>query len=238
MSNKNSKGISFGQYRVADLMIFLLIMCVCEAINVLAIRKWFEGMMFTVSVMLPVTLAVLIRWNWFAAIFPVADGILYCWLNGAGAETYLVYIVGNAFVLLSWFLFVPVYKEKWFSRWYLAVIYVIVSFVLLVAGRTLMGLCVGISFSEIFTETVLSECVSFFFTAAFFLIGRKIDGLLEDQKKYLLRVARENEPHAAEEEYWDGYTELDEEELSKLGGKGGRRNRGISLDDEYPPDSR
>lgn len=238
MSNKKTPGhLTFGQYRLADIMMFLLIMGVCEAVNVLAIRKWFPGMMFTVSVMLPVSLIVLVRWNWFAAFFPLFDGVLYCWMNGAGAATYLIYGVGNSFILLSWFLFKLYSKEKWISRWLTTLALTLISFVLLLAGRTVLGLCVSIPFTDIFMQTLISESVNLLFAVVVLLIARKADGLLEDQKKYLLRVAKDNEVKSADEEQWDGYTELDEDELKKLGGLH-RDCLGIMPQDEYPPDSR
>ena len=236
MSNKNASGrLTFGQYRVADIMLFLLIMGVCEAVNVLAIRQWFPGMLFTISVMLPVSLIMIIRWNWFAVVFPLFDGVLYCWLNGAAAEIYLIYAIGNLAIILAWFLFKLIPKEKWVAHWYLTVLFVLIAFVLLLAGRTVIGLCVNISFSKIVTETLISESVSLLFAVVVLLIARKADGLMEDQKSYLKRVAAENELKSVDEEHWDGYQELDEDELKKL-----RTDDcpAIRPQDEYPSDSR
>jgi hypothetical protein len=237
MSSKGTNGkISYRQYRLADHFLFLLIMVVFEIINVLAIRRWFTGQLFSISLMFTVSLIVLVRWNWWAAIFPIADGILYCWLNGAAFQSYVVYAVGNAFLLLSWFLFKAIPKKKLFSRWYLSLIYPLVAFVLVLLGRTIVAVCFGESFFTFLYSTFFTEVLNIFFAVVAILILRRFDSMLRDQKEYLFEVARNNEElKRPKEDVWEGYTELDEEELKKLRHK---KTPVVMPQDEYPPDSR
>lgn len=218
MSNKSTNGrISYSQYKVADIFVFLLIMCVCEVVNIFAIKRWFPGMAFTISVMLLVSLTVLIRWNWLGVIFPVIDGAIYCWMMGAEAWQFAVYALGNAFVALVWFLFLLVSKEKVVGSWLLTALYSLLAFILLVLGRSVVSVCLGKGFLSPMLQVLMAESLNFAFALLGLLILRKIDGMLADQKKYLFKVTKERDTvKHAEEYHWDGYTELNEEDLQAL----------------------
>lgn len=246
MKISNIRGkISYKQYKFADIFLFLVLTCVFETINVFAVKRWFPDMFFSVSLTLTVSLIVLVRWNFVSAIFPVVGGALYCLLiqllatdKAIDYSTYIIYIVGNAFVILSWFLFKIIPKEKLFSKWYLTLIYPFTGFLLVVLGRTLIAVCFyPEKFGEFLGSFVFAESLNAAFAVIAFLILRRFDGMLEDQKSYLKRVAQETEEaKKPKEEAWRGYTELDEEELKNLHSSG--EGDGISMYDEYPPDSR
>lgn len=218
MSNKVTNGrISYGQYKLADVMLFLLIMCVCEVINVFAVRQWFSGMLFSISVMSLVTLIVLIRWNWLGVLFPVADGLIYCWMNGAEGWQFATYAIGNAFICLVWLAFLVIPKEKITSSWILTILYAAVGFILYVLGRALIALFFGKNFGEIFVGMLTAEALNLAFAVLGLLILRKLDGMLVDQKKYLFKVQKERDTIKRAEEYrWNGYTELNEDDLRQL----------------------
>ncbi len=216
--NSTNNRISYGQYKAADILMFLLIMCVCEAINIFAVQQWFSGMLFSVSIMLLVSLVVIIRWGLIGVIFPVVDGLLYCALLGAEIETFVIYAVGNAFIIIIWFLFKVLPKEKIVSSWFLTIVYAAAGFVLLILGRSLVGLCFGENFLSTLLATAGGELLNFTFAVIGLLILRKIDSMLVDQKTYLERVTTERDTiKPAESDYhWDGYTELDPEDLKRL----------------------
>lgn len=218
MSKKGSNGrISFGQYRLADLFLFLLIMVVCEVINIFAVRQWFKGQLFTISVMLLVTLIVMIRWNWLGVFFPIIDGAVYCWMCGATGPQFGVYILGNAFVSLIALLFLVVPKEKLTGHWYTTIGYAVLGYVLLVLGRTLVGLCFGWNFVDTLLGTLAGESLNLVFAIVGLLIVRRFNGMLTDQKKYVFKVTKERDTiKTAEQELWDGYTELNDDDLKAL----------------------
>jgi hypothetical protein len=186
--------------------------------------------MFTVS------LIVLVRWNFLSAVFPIVDAIIFCWLNGAEAYVYAVYIIGNLFILLTWFIFKLIPKKKLFSKWYLTLIYPIVAFITVCLGRSAVAACFGASFVSTLLSSLGTESLNIVFATITLLILRKFDGMLEDQKSYLFRVAKEQEAKKPAEQFWDGYSELDDDELQNLSAK--KKGKSISLEDEYPPDSR
>ena len=232
-------GISYNQYKLVDILLFLVIMAVFEAINVFAVKSWFPDMLFSVSLMFTISLIILVRWNFWGAFFPAVHGILYSALMGAEFQTYVIYIIGNSFIILAWFLFKVLPKEKLFGKWYLTLIYPAVAFLLVILGRATVAACFGNDFLQALGAQVLAESLNAAFAVIALLILRRFDGMLEDQKKYLFRIAREREEAKAPEgEVWKGYTELDEEELKKLHGEREEEGDGISMYDEYPPDSR
>lgn len=251
MKKSNINGVvSYNQYKLVDILLFMVIMAALEAVNVFAVKKWFAGqvMLFSISLMFTVSLIVLVRWNFFAALFTVAHGLIYCGLlnifGEVSFETYVIYSVGNSFLLLTWFLFKLIPKEKLFSKWYLTLIYPVVAFILVALGRTVVAVCFGYGFVDSLSGYVMPESLNIAFAAIALLILRRFNGMLEDQKTYLKRVAREKEEaKTPQEEVWAGYTELDEEELKKLHGSPVKKEEddagdGIDLRDEYPPDSR
>ena len=246
MKKSNINGVvSYNQYKLVDILLFMVIMAALEAVNVFAIKRWFPDMLFAVSLMFTVSLIVLVRWNFLAAIFPVLHGVLYCAFlsvfQTVGYEEYIIYSVGNSFLLLSWFLFKFIPKEKMFSKWYLTLIYPVVAFVLVLFGRTFAAMCFGTGFVEALGSYFFTESLNIVFAIIALLILRRVDGMLEDQKTYLKRVARQKEEaQTPKDEVWAGYTELDEEELKKLHNYGGKQEEGdgIDLRDEYPPESR
>ncbi len=246
MKKLNINGVvSYNQYKLVDILLFMVIMAALEAVNVFAIKRWFPDMLFAVSLMFTVSLIVLVRWNFLAAIFPVLHGILYCSFlsvfESVGYEEFIIYAVGNSFLLLSWFLFKLIPKQKLFSKWYLTLIYPAVAFVLVLLGRTLLATCFGAGFAEALGSHFFTESINIVFAVMALLILRRCDGMLEDQKEYLKRVARDREEaKTPKDEVWAGYTELDEEELKKLHDydKDEEEGDGIDMRDEYPPESR
>lgn len=218
MSKKiTEKRISYGQYKLADVMLFLLIMCVCEAVNIFASKYWFPDMLFTISVMLLVSLIMLIRWSWLGVIFPVADAVLYCWMNGASANQYAIYILGNAFICLTWFLFKLIPKDKLVAGWYFTILYALIGYLLLVLGRATVAVCFGLNFLDVFISMLGAEALNLAFAITGLLILRRFNGMLADQKQYLTKVTTERDTiKFAEEYHWNGYTELNDEDLRAL----------------------
>lgn len=262
MKKFNISGIiSYNQYKLVDIMLFMVIMAALEAVNVFAIKKWFPDMTFAVSLMFTVSLIVLVRWNFLAAIFPVLHGVLFCAFMSVfepvGIDEYVIYAAGNSFILLSWFLFKFIPKEKLFSKWYFTIILPVIAFALVLLGRSAVAACFGNDFLKYLGNTFFAESLNAVFALLALIILRRANGMIEDQKTYLKRVAREKEEaKTPKEEVWAGYSELDETELSKLydkplkdeAGKEVKKEKGtdekeeegdgISMWDEYPPDSR
>lgn len=185
--------LSLSEYRGIDLTLFAVILCVAELLIVTAARFWYADQLYTVSVVAPVVAIVLMRWGPWAGIHAALGGLVFCFASHASARQYLIYCAGNLFALLSLLPLKALGGERIRQDSFLSVCFGLLTLLLMQLGRALIALLLG---------NKLSACLGFFttdalsllFTGLILWIARRLDGIFENQKHYLLRV------HAAEEE--------------------------------------
>lgn len=195
----------------------MLIMVAFEMINYFAASSWFEDYAdFNVSVMLLVTILVSVRWNWLAVLFPVVDGAVCCALSSAEPLTYLIYCVGNLFIVLASLLFLAVPKKKILGKWYFTLLYVLLSYLLMALGRATVSAFCGNNFGDSFIAVIAGEFINLVFAVVGMLIFRRLDGMAEDQKEYILRIKAEAADMKRRDEYGDEPIEIDAESLAIL----------------------
>ena len=113
MRKNGSRIISFGRYRATDLLMFVIILTVFDVVSYFAFTKWFASDIsnFFFSIAIPISLLVMVRWNWYGMFYAVFDGVLYCTMvilgskgafSGAELQYFLTYGIGNAFVGLAY----------------------------------------------------------------------------------------------------------------------------------------
>lgn len=183
---------SFEQYRGIDLVFFGLILIVAESLIVNAATFWFPEQLYVVSSVAVVTAIVMMRWGPWAAIHAVLGGIVFCFASHANLQQYLVYCIGNLFGLGSLLWFKIFGKERIRESGFASVSFGLGTLLFMQAGRALIALVLG---------SPLTRCLGFFTTDALSLlfcgvviwIARRLDGVFEDQKKYLLRIHAEEE---------------------------------------------
>ncbi len=187
-----NRSFSFKQYRAIDLGLFALILFVSETLIVRAARFWFPDQLYTVSVTAAVTAIVMMRWGPFAAIHAILGGLVFCLNSGASAGQLLIYCAGD---LLGLLMLLPLRLLGWEriqKDGFLSVCFGIGTLLLMQLGRALMALLLG---------TPLADCALFFttdslsllFTGVILWIVRRLDGIFENQKHYLLRIHRDEE---------------------------------------------
>lgn len=182
--------ISFKQYRGIDLAIWLVILSVFEYITVMAASKWFPGELYTLSQVVAVLCIVMMRWDGYAAIHAVAGGIVFCLAQGASIKQIAVYCVGNCFALIALTLFKAVGKEKVRAKVCFTVLFTAVAFCCAQLGRWLVSLVFGGTLGSIATFFT-ADSLSLLYAVVIVLVSRKVDGLFEDQKSYLIRTEAE-----------------------------------------------
>lgn len=181
--------ISFKQYRAIDLGIMAVILFVFETLTVLA-GKWFPMENYTLSPTTLMLCIVMMRWDGFAAIHAVVGGFAFCIVAGAEPKQFIIYCVGNCFALLGLIMLKVCGKEKVRSKIPFVLVYVVIVFISIQVGRWLVSMIFGSSFDSIITF-LLADSLSLLFAAVSVLISRKMDGLFEDQKHYLIRTEEE-----------------------------------------------
>ncbi|MBO6302308.1 MAG: hypothetical protein J6N15_07725 [Ruminiclostridium sp.] len=192
--------ISFRQYRAIDLTIMLVILAAAEAVIVTAAKFWFPGELYVLSPTITIVCIVMMRWGGFAAIHAVAGGLAMCIASGASTEQYVIYCVGNcaALIALLWFRFLG--KEKVRSKVLFTALFTLTAFCAEQVGRWLVALIFGGTAGNIF-GFFASDSLSLIFAILVVQLTRRLDGVFEDQKTYLLRIQAEQKRREAEAEY-------------------------------------
>ena len=195
------KQISFRQYRAMDLFLFTALLCGCEALITLGATRWFPGEPYTLSITPAVTAIVMVRWGGFAAIPAVLGAVVFCFVSGAALPQYLIYCVGNlASLVLTRFLCGDGWKRL-HENVLLTMLCGMTTALLMQLGRLVLGLVLGGSL-QVCAGFVTTDTLSTLFAVLIVWIARRLDGMLEEQKHYLQRVAEEMDRERLSP--WDG----------------------------------
>ena len=193
-----NRQISFSQYRGIDLTIMAVLMVISQAAISIASVTIYADQLYVVSTVGAVTALVLMRWNGWAAVHAVLGGILVAALSGGNAQQYLIYCVGNLFSLFSLALLKHPGKERIRQDGLAAMLFAACVQVLMQLGRGAVALVFGYSLSACL-GFITTDALSILFTACVIWVCRRIEGLFEDQKKYLLRVQKEQSVEGREQ---------------------------------------
>ena len=185
--------LSFQEYRAIDLAMLAALLCVTETLIVKAATWWFADQLYTVSVVGALTAIVLVRWGPWAAIHAVLGGAVFCLASHGNARQFLVYCLGNLFSLLALVPLKFLGGERIRLDSILSVCFGVGTLLLMQLGRALTALVLGTDFQTclgFFT----TDALSLLFTGLIVWIARRLDGIFENQRHYLLRI------HNTEEE--------------------------------------
>ncbi len=191
--------LSFKQYRAIDLTIMAVLLAIAEAIVTFAATKWFPEQYFALSPTLAIVCIVMMRWDGYAVIHAALGGCVFCLASGATAQQFAVYCAGNCGILAALVLFMIFGKKNVKDKLYLTLAFVFVAFCGLQLGRWAVSLAFGGGVSGI-VKFMTGDSLSLLFAAVVVMISRKMDGLFEDQKAYLLRINEEREREREERE--------------------------------------
>lgn len=186
-----NRQLTIQQYRTIDLTLFGIMLVVFEFVIVMAARFWFPGQPFTVSLAGAVTSIVYMRWGYWGGIHGVLAGIVFCFFAGAAGQQYLIYCVGNLLSCCGVLLLNRIGKER-VRTGYLGLVFPLLVLLLMQTGRALVALLLGAPSGSV-VDFYTTDSLSLLFTFVIIWIARRLDGIYEDQKHYLLRI------HAREE---------------------------------------
>ena len=184
---------SFQQYRAIDLAMFAALLCITESMIVKAATWWFPDQLYTVSVVGAVTAIVLMRWGPWAAVHAVLGGAVFCFASHGSAKQLLIYCAGNLFSLLMLLPLKYLGGERIRLDPFLSVLFGVCTLLLMQLGRALVAFVLGTEFQTclgFFT----TDALSLLFTGLILWVARRLDGIFENQRHYLLRI------HNTEEE--------------------------------------
>lgn len=184
--------ITFRQYRTMDLFIFTALLCVCETLITLGATRWFTGEPYTLSITPAVTAIVMVRWGGFAAIPAVLGAFVFCLVSGATLSQYIIYCVGNLVALVLTQVLCRMGWKRLHESVLLTMLYGLLTAVLMQLGRFLLAMAMGNALN-VCVGFITTDTLSILFAVLIVWITRRLDGVLEEQKHYLKRVAEEME---------------------------------------------
>ena len=174
------------QYRRIDLGILAGVLAVFEFLIVHAAGWWFPDQLYTVSLAAAVTSIVYMRWGVFGGIHALEAGLIFCFFCGADGKQYLIYCIGNLFSLLAVPLLKAVGKER-VRTGSLALVFPLLVLFLMQAGRAVTACALGAAPQSVI-GFFTTDSLSYVFTFVIIWIARRLDGVYEDQKHYLIRI--------------------------------------------------
>lgn len=197
--------ITFKQYRTIDILILVALTILFEGIATLATAKWFALQPVAISIGLAMVCILMMRWGWQAAFAAFAGGFTFCLLSGATIQQFAIYCIGNLFALLGMVWFKVFGKEGICNSMWLITLFVSTAYLGMAAGRSLLAVLFGDTL-WCFVTFVTTDIMTLVFAVLVIILFRKTDGMLEDQKAYLLRmerdrIATQDEPVHEDEEF-------------------------------------
>lgn len=195
--------ITFRQYRAMDLFLFTALLCICETLITFAATRWFPGQPYTLCITPAVTAIVLVRWGPFAAIPAVAGSFAFCVASGATLQQYAIYCIGSQAALALLGFTAGKHWQRLHNQVLLTFLHGALAALLMQLGRALIALMLGHSLAAC-GGFIATDTLSTLLAALVTWIARKLDGMLEEQKHYLLRVAEEQkrEQDARDNDPW------------------------------------
>ena len=167
-----------------------MLVTVFETITTTATAKWFAAQPVAISISLAIVCVVMMRWGWRAALPAVAGGFVFCIASGATIEQYVIYCIGNVFALSALGIVRAFGKETVRKSVPKLLLFGFTAYLGMATGRWLMSLFFGGDLTALLVY-VTTDVISLLFAEIILLILRNTDGMIEDQKVYLLRLDKE-----------------------------------------------
>ena len=215
--------ITFKQYKAIDIALLSIMLFAFECLATYATINWFSLQAVAISVTPLVMILVMMRWGWFSAIAAVVGGLAYCLAGEASPKQYLVYCLGNLFGILSFLIVNRWGRDKVRGDWTKLVAVTVSTYLFMGIGRWLVSLIFEPAFKTLLAF-ITTDIISLLVALVGVLSLRKSDGMLEEQKSYLLRLDREAREEAEKraeaptyryDDYDEDYPD-DEDDLSDI----------------------
>lgn len=186
-----NRQISFSQYRSIDLIILTAVLAVSQFVIHAASSFWYPEQLYVVSPVAAVVALVMMRWSGYAAIHAVFGGVFFTALSGGTWQHFVIYGGGNLLSLLALVMFKIFGKERIRQDAFLALVFALCTQLLMQLGRAGIAALFGFPAAACL-GFITTDVLSGLFTLFVIWIVRRIEGLFEDQKHYLLRIQSEH----------------------------------------------
>ena len=189
---------TFDQYRSTDLTILLLVQAASQFAIHFAATVLYADQLYVVSPVAAVAALVMMRWNGWAAIHAALGGVLYALMAGGNWQHILIYGAGNLLSLAALLMLKLLGKERIRKDGLLTMLYALLTQLLMQIGRSAVAALLGFP-AGVLLGFITTDLLSGLFSMVILWSIRRADGLFEDQKQYLLRIAREQKNERGEQ---------------------------------------
>ena len=194
-----NRTISLSQYRTIDLSILTGVMIVSQFVIHLAVSRFYaEQTGYIVSPVAAMVALVMMRWSLWSILPALLGGAILSMLSGGTAEQTLIYTVGNLLSVLAYLLLKLAGKERIRSNAVMSLTFAALVQVLMQFGRAGVAAILGHSLPACW-DFITTDAMSILFTLVIIWIVRRVEGLFEDQKHYLLRIQRKQDEKGGEQ---------------------------------------
>lgn len=185
--------MSLNRYKAIDLTLLAAIMCILETASNIALR-FHSTEVFTISIVLPVTLIVMMRWGPWGLIHAGLGGVIYAILNSGSGVVMLIYAAGNFGIGLCLVWIKAFGGERIRKSVPLMILYSVTGYVGMCIGRGLLAWVLGEAVLWAAVVRYLSvESLSMVIGTIVVYIASCQNGVFENQLTYLRRIADEEE---------------------------------------------
>lgn len=193
-----NREITLAQYRTVDMILLAVFLAVSEFLIYAASSFWFVTEAYVVTPVAAITAIVMMRWSGWAGLHALFGGLFFAALHGASAQQYVIYGLGNLACMAA-LLFFRIYdKETIRKNSFLALVFALCVQLLMLLGRAGVAAVLGYE-PAVCIGFITTDILSALFTMVIIWIVRRIEGLFEDQKHYLLRTQSEQTTEGREQ---------------------------------------
>ena len=191
--------ISLSQYRNIDLSILTGLMAASQLVIQFAVNFWrADNTGYVVSPVAAVVALVMMRWGIWAAIPAALGGAFAALLSHGNGAQLLIYSAGNLLSLLALVFFKLSSKENIRKNVIFSLAFALIVQLLMQLGRAGLAALMGNELPACL-DFITTDSMSILFTMVIIWVVRRVEGLFEDQKQYLLRVQREQSVKGGEQ---------------------------------------
>ena len=184
--------MSFKQYRNIDLAIFVAMYALCEYLVVKAATVWFDEP-YSISIMLPLLLIVMMRWDKYAIVHAIVYAILFVYYQNGNLNQYLIYIIGNLGFMLTLIYVYKIGKENIRTSFFRSLMYLLIGYITMELFRGFASIIIAGSNPGIILQFLMSDMLTLVFGLLVIIIVRNVEGLYMDQKQYLIQLNSQKE---------------------------------------------
>jgi hypothetical protein len=190
------KELTFNQYRNIDVFILSFLTAVFEFIAAMATNRWFVLQAMSISIVPAMICITAFRWGKYACFPSFVGAIAYCIASRGSTQQLAIYCLGSFFCLLAIPALKKIGKEKARLDFIHRSAFAILVYLSVTIGRWICSLLFEFSIKSLL-PFILTDALSLIFAIVVLTFVRNVDGLIEDQKSYLLRLDRERKEEEA-----------------------------------------